>query len=429
MKYHQGFTLLELAVVMAIMAVIAALSTPSIVNEINEKRSRTAVDETQQIVDAARTYRAKTGAWPGTNNCLNAIAVLTSSSPAYLIGISGTNKFNSAISTSCTAYTFSVDQNIVADWDGYLANELPATTIVNASTHQIRTTVGIPGSEPALDSKLSRLATGNAELNRMRTDLLMGNNNISEVNTLNAAQVVASTTIQAGGRITGASLYSNNELSVSGNSWTGGSAQVNGNVLVGSSLQVNGNQVTYGSTHTNGNAIVNGTVSATDVSINGTGYVQPGAAFNLANVQTENTPCGRNGDLARASTGKILSCNNGTWSGGGGFTGKYYFQGLYTRKASGTNSSSNPIFVNSHGGNGHASTSNSCYAKACGNTCYLQGYSGGMLVAHDANNDGSNAKSCSIGFWVAPNSSWEVVSEPYMNANGGTFIISLFGQP
>ncbi|WP_371929070.1 shufflon system plasmid conjugative transfer pilus tip adhesin PilV [Pseudomonas sp. FSL R10-0399] len=46
--------------------------------------------------------------------------------------------------------------------------------------------MGIPGSEAALDSKLSRIATGNAELNKMRTTLLLGGNDINEVGNLNA---------------------------------------------------------------------------------------------------------------------------------------------------------------------------------------------------------------------------------------------------
>ena len=182
----RGFTLIELMVVMAILAIVAALMTPNIRNEVNYRRAIVSIQETQLIVDSARTYRMQKGAWPGDATCSDALAILSGASPAFLVGIQQNNKYNSPFSTSCTAYSFSVDQNAIPDWDGYIANSLAGTEIVSAATSQIRTTIGIPGSEPALDAKLSRIATGNAELNRMRTNLLLGGNDIDEVNNLNA---------------------------------------------------------------------------------------------------------------------------------------------------------------------------------------------------------------------------------------------------
>ena len=46
--------------------------------------------------------------------------------------------------------------------------------------HQTTSTIGLPGSEPGLANKLSRVATGNPEDNRMRTTLYMGNQQIEE---------------------------------------------------------------------------------------------------------------------------------------------------------------------------------------------------------------------------------------------------------
>ncbi|WP_116827713.1 MULTISPECIES: type II secretion system protein [Pseudomonas syringae group] len=194
---QSGFSLLELAVSIAIMAMMAAATVPSFMENINEKRADLTAQETQTILDAARTYRGEKGFWPGASLCANAITVLKGTTPPYLAGVSTVNKYNSPITTSCTTSTFSVDQNTIADWDGVVANNLPGTTVVSSSTHLIRSTVGVPGSEAALSEKLSRTAQANAELNRMRTTLLMGNNNITEVNNVDTVSVTASGGISA----------------------------------------------------------------------------------------------------------------------------------------------------------------------------------------------------------------------------------------
>ncbi|MBA5028112.1 hypothetical protein H2O04_34095, partial [Pseudomonas aeruginosa] len=156
----------------------------------------------------------------------------------------------SPVSTSCTAWTFSVDQSIVEDWDGVLANNLPGTSIVNASQNRIRSTIGIPGSETANDAKLSRVAEQNVELNRMRTNLLLGNNDIKEVGRIEAVNAAISGLAEA------------------------------------SQLRVNG-------------------VSQ----FNGEGTFQDG--ISLQKVVQENTSCPKTGAIARSSAGVILSCQSG----------------------------------------------------------------------------------------------------------------------
>lgn len=192
-----GFSLIELAVTLAIMAMLAAATVPSFMENINEKRANLTAQETQTILDAARAFRSEKGAWPDAALCANAITVLKGTTPPYLAGISSVNKYSSPVTTSCTANTFSVDQNTIADWDGVVANSLPGTVVVSSSAHLIRSTVGVPGSEVALNEKLSRTAQANAELNRMRTTLLMGNNNITEVNNLDTVSVTASGSVSA----------------------------------------------------------------------------------------------------------------------------------------------------------------------------------------------------------------------------------------
>lgn len=272
---ERGFTLLELMVVLAVSAVIVAFSTPNYINELNQRRADNAAAETQLIIDAARSFRMAKGVWPGDATCSNALSALSTGSPIYLAGISNDNKFNQPYSTSCTATTFSLDQLAVEDWDGYLANSLAATEIVNAGTHQVRTTIGIPGSEPALDAKLSRVATGNAELNRMRTDLLLGGNNIREINDLTAKSGSIDTLLSEFVTVAQSAIL-NGTLTVAGESQFASMATFKDSVV-------------------------------------------------LDKVVVANTVCSPNGALARNATGAILSCQSGRWSGIG-TSGEYgYF--------------------------------------------------------------------------------------------------------
>lgn len=197
-KGQTGFTLIELSVVLAILALLAVFSVPKLMESINETRAYLTIQETQTLLDAARTYRMKNGAWPGNSTCSNAKVILEGTTPPMLSGVADKNKYNSAVSTLCTTYTFSVTQNIVEDWDGDVANGLPATTITDPTNHTIKTTIGVPGTEPALDSKLSRIATGDPEANRMRTTLLMGQQNIAEGGDIQLSKANPTITAQSG---------------------------------------------------------------------------------------------------------------------------------------------------------------------------------------------------------------------------------------
>lgn len=279
MTSSKGFTLIELMIVMALLSILAALTAPNIMEEINHKRAMITAEETQLILDAARSYRIDKGAWPGNTTCLNALSVLTSASEGYLSGVRSVNRYNSPYSTSCTARSFSLDQEVVADWDGFILNSVAGTEIIEASTHQLRSTIGIPGSEPALDGKLSRLATGNAELNRMRTTLLMGNNNITEINKIEAI------TGQFSGGISGATL------------------------TVAQTAAIHGILQAQGESQFAGKATFGDEVILQKIAVAGTGGCTTGA-------------------IARDTTGKTLSCQAGVWkSNSGALDGPYRVSG------------------------------------------------------------------------------------------------------
>lgn len=199
---NAGFTLFEVAVVLSVLGMIAYYGTPNLLQDLNEKRSNVAIQETQTILDAARVYRLKMGHWPAEPSCDTAKEFLEQQTPPYLAGVSDQNKFNSSYSTECDAYTFSVTQNVIKDWDEVMVNGLPGSVITDAAAHTIVSTIGIPGTEPALDAKLSRIATDDLEDNTMRTNIDMGDNNINNLNTLNSKTIVNSGTATIMGRLT-----------------------------------------------------------------------------------------------------------------------------------------------------------------------------------------------------------------------------------
>lgn len=197
----KGFTLIELSVVLAIMALMAAFTVPSIMEEINERRAVITIQDTQTILDAARVFRLQNGTWPGGPSCATAWTALTSGGSPYLAGVSANNKYNTPYTLSCVGNTFRVTQNIIPDWDSYVANGLPATTITVPAANTIQSVIGVPGTEPAFNSKLSRIATGNPEDNRMRTTLHMAGNTIDEAGDITMSKTDPRITASSGSLI------------------------------------------------------------------------------------------------------------------------------------------------------------------------------------------------------------------------------------
>ena len=355
----RGFTLIELMVVIAILGIISALTTPSMMNEINQRRANLTIDETQLIVDAARTYRMQNGAWPGDSTCSDAIAIMKNSSPAYIVGVSNSNKYNPPYSTSCTSRTFSLDQNTIADWDGFVSNSLAGTEIVSPTTHQIRTTIGIPGSESALESKLSRIATGNAELNRMRTTLLLGGNDITEVRNLSA-----------------------NSGDFAGN--------INAQTLILQQLaSINGSLIVQGESQFVGKARFKDELV-------------------LEKVVVENQVGCESGALARDSSGKTLSCQLGVWKGAGSSSGALTSAGQYRGTVTRTNDGASPMYVTAYGGQG---TGGICPNRYDMSAAVL--YGSWITVASALQTYEAGNKVTSVSFMVPGGSSYRVTSYPY----------------
>ncbi|MGP0207650.1 prepilin-type N-terminal cleavage/methylation domain-containing protein [Pseudomonas sp. NCHU5232] len=295
---QKGFTLLEVMVAVAVMSMLAAAMTPVWINEYNEGRAKLTIEETQSILDAARKYRVQNGSWPGGATCISAVNALKGTTPPLLAGVTNINKFNQTLSTSCTATTFSIDQTVATDYDGVVANGLANTVTLTTPANGVRTTIGTPGSEPALDSKLSRVAETNAQLNRMETTLLLGGNNITEV-----AHIDANSLNVAGATTTGS-------LGVTGNATVSGQTVTNvlgvsTNALIGGNLGVVGTTALNGAVTVNADARFNGETDFRDI-------------VKLNKVVTEGTSCSPTGAIARNSTGLTLSCQSGVWTNGAG---------------------------------------------------------------------------------------------------------------
>jgi len=64
MRKDKGFTLIELAVVLAIIAVLAAILTPLVTNYLDQARITRAQADVRTIADAIKLYQRDTGRWP-----------------------------------------------------------------------------------------------------------------------------------------------------------------------------------------------------------------------------------------------------------------------------------------------------------------------------------------------------------------------------
>src|SRR5256884_9136502 len=83
----KGFTLIELAVVLAIIAVLAAILTPMVTNYLDQSRLARAQADARTIADAIKLYQRDTGQWPvyasaadySSNSCCGGGALIGSS--------------------------------------------------------------------------------------------------------------------------------------------------------------------------------------------------------------------------------------------------------------------------------------------------------------------------------------------------------------
>lgn len=284
-KSSSGFTLIELSIVILLMGIMSAVTAPHIMDAVNERRTEVAISETKMLLDAARTYRMAQGAWPGqAANCTNAMTVMKGGASPHLAAHFPTqNKFNNDFITSCTGTTFTVQQVAVEGWVHNVANGVEGTVVADPAAFVLRSTIGIPGSEPALDAKLSRLATGNPALNRMETNLSLGGHSINDVSVLNAQTANVTGTLSTPIATVSDTLYAQ-------------TANVAGTLAA--------RDATVSNSLTAQNVTVNGTLTSSSTT---TGTLQ------VTTRATAGASCTGAG-IALNATGQILSCQSGSWA-------------------------------------------------------------------------------------------------------------------
>jgi prepilin-type N-terminal cleavage/methylation domain-containing protein len=74
MKANKGFTLLEVAVVLAVIAILAAILTPIVTSYIDQARVTRASNDVKKIAEAINLFKRDTGTYPGYNIASEAAA-------------------------------------------------------------------------------------------------------------------------------------------------------------------------------------------------------------------------------------------------------------------------------------------------------------------------------------------------------------------
>src|SRR6266699_4212953 len=95
----KGFTLIELAMVLAIIAVLAAVLTPMVTGYLDQARVARAQADTRTAGDAIKLYQRDTGRWPvyaSSTDYPNTIG----GGKALIGGSTGTNPVNGAATWS-----------------------------------------------------------------------------------------------------------------------------------------------------------------------------------------------------------------------------------------------------------------------------------------------------------------------------------------
>lgn len=81
MTRHRGFTLLEIIVVIIVLALLAGLVAPQIFGRVSEARGATARTQIELLGTALDNYRLDNGAYPSTEQGLEALRVKPARAP------------------------------------------------------------------------------------------------------------------------------------------------------------------------------------------------------------------------------------------------------------------------------------------------------------------------------------------------------------
>ena len=83
---EEGYTLLELLVVLVILTLIIGIAGPAVLRQLGSAKSKTAAVEVNRLITNLEFFRVDTGRWPTSEEGL---AILTSSASEGVTGFSG----------------------------------------------------------------------------------------------------------------------------------------------------------------------------------------------------------------------------------------------------------------------------------------------------------------------------------------------------
>lgn len=128
---QQGFTLIEIMVVLVILGALAVISVPVYSNYVRRAKVSEAISNVEAFANAIRIYRMERGVWPPTKDSLgtgnnrvvnvteNYFTIRWPSSPAptgnFVLTMNPTNNFDSSSTTM--AFTYTITPDYVCTWD------------------------------------------------------------------------------------------------------------------------------------------------------------------------------------------------------------------------------------------------------------------------------------------------------------------------
>lgn len=131
-----GFSLIELCIVLAILAILAGSITPVFIKRIQVKAGEKTAVEMSVIQQAASAYFVANNAWPANLAALQNAGYLN---PSWVTN----NPWQNAYAISSTASSFTVSTTLPQEWTNLVARDLPTSSV---SGNSVSSTVPAPGS-------------------------------------------------------------------------------------------------------------------------------------------------------------------------------------------------------------------------------------------------------------------------------------------
>lgn len=135
-RNQSGFTLLELAVVLAVITILAGAAMPTVAKRVRVAYAQKTAQEIGIIQDASKNYYIDNKGWPASISTLQTAGYLASA-------WSGSNPWGNAyaVSEGATPQTFKVSTTMPSELTGAATALLPSSSAVGGGSH-----LGDPGA-------------------------------------------------------------------------------------------------------------------------------------------------------------------------------------------------------------------------------------------------------------------------------------------